>query len=131
MKLCTNLQHLDQDRACSYQVIWDLCSLQFHPMSGFSKEYNFLLVLLPRKMDIITKCFLFSFTRRTQPDKCHFNNSKMKYLFIFSQTTVFVLWRVFFNLMASAGLYSNIYITILSLINYLCALETNLRLLNT
>ena len=32
--------------------------------------------------------------------------------------------------MASGGLYSSIYITIHSLINYLCALDTTLRILN-
>ena len=36
-----------------------------------------------------------------------------------------------FYVMASGGLYSSIYITIHSLINYLCALDTTLRLLDT
>ena len=37
----------------------------------------------------------------------------------------------FFNVMASGGFYSSIYITTYSLINYLCALNTTLGILNT
>ena len=36
---------------------------------------------------------------------------------------------IFLNLMASGGIYSSIYITIHSIIHYLCALDTTLRVL--
>ena len=60
------------------------------------------------------------------PKLCFFNQRKQE-----NPISAKILWNIFFYEMASGGLYSLIYITTHSPSNYLCAVDTTLRLLIT